>query len=75
MEALRYREIVRGQDSFNVLDIGIRHVALPASPMSAEYRRRSAVAATAGDSSYAQRASSHASHPHNSRLNPRVKSI
>lgn len=24
MEALRYREIVRGQDSLNVLDIGIR---------------------------------------------------
>lgn len=75
MEALRYREIVRGQDSLNVLDIGSRHVALPASPMNAEYRRRSALAAIAGDSSYAQCASSHASHPHNSRLNPRVKSV
>lgn len=75
MEALQYREIVRGQDSLNVLDIRIRHVALPASPMSAEYRRRPAVDATTGDSSYAQDASSHASHPHNSRLNPRVKSV
>jgi hypothetical protein len=72
MEALRYREIVRGQDSLNVLDIGIRR-ACRASCLAHECW--SALAATAGDRSYIQDASSHASHPHNSRLNPRVKSF